>query len=73
MKFTHAQTKVVARLYLEYGVPVDQLPYTETIEQMLTDFAKQTGLTLTLREFYLGMINLRKAGSLGRLQKKRGK
>lgn len=67
MKFTHEQTKIVAKLYLKYSISLDQLPYTETFERMLTDFAKETGLTVTLRDFYTGLMNLRKAGKLGRI------
>lgn len=66
MKLNHSEIKVVARLYLTYGVPLDQLPYTETIEYMLTEFAKQTQRTLTLREFWTSLLSLRKAGKLGK-------
>lgn len=77
MKFTHDQMKVVARLYHKYQVPLDQLPYTETIEQMFAEFCQNstrnpiTGETITLRDFWMGLLNLRKAGELGKLQKTR--
>lgn len=69
MKLTHDQIKIAAKLYLKYSVPLDQLPYTTTFEKMLTDFAKESGLTITLMDFYTGLMNLRKAGKLGKLNR----
>jgi len=69
MTFTHEETKVVAKLYLQYGIPLDQLPYTKIFEQMTTDFAKQTQKILTLKEFYSALLKLRKAGKLGKLKR----
>jgi hypothetical protein len=48
------------------------LPYTETIENMFADFARQINRPITLREFWLGLLNIRKAGQLGRITKKKG-
>lgn len=68
MKFTHEEMKVVAKLYYLYKMPMDQLPYTETFELMFADFMRQTNRTMSLRQFYLGCLNFRKSGELGKMK-----
>lgn len=71
MKLTHSQNQIASKLYQNHGTPLDKLPYTTMFERMLTVFAKETGLTLSLRDFYVILINLRKAGKLGKTRKTR--
>ena len=65
-----SKVSIVKRLYRKYGVPLDKLPYTTEFERMIGEFAGETKMAFTLREFYTELLRLRKSGQLGKLNGK---
>lgn len=70
MNFPASKIDIVKQLYRRYAIPLDKLPYTGQFEQMLADFAKESKMVLTLRQFYTGLLKLRKSGKLGKLTRR---
>ena len=66
-KLTPKQSEVVKRLYQEFNEPVDQLPYTRLFEKMVSTFTARTQRVITLRQFWMAILYMRKQGTLGKL------
>lgn len=59
------QKQLLETLYASNPLSVDDLPYTDEMEQLHRAFARQTGLALTLRDVYKALKNLGCQGRLG--------
>lgn len=59
------QKHLLEDLYARTPLSVDDLPYTEDMDQLHRDFVQQTGLALTIRDVYKALKNLGRLGRLG--------
>lgn len=67
--FSKAALRAMASIYrTDTPLSVDQLPYTQDFERMYKTFTGR-GFEATKQDFWKGLTNLRKKGSLERKQK----
>jgi hypothetical protein len=59
------QKHVLEDLYARVTVSVDDLPYTEEMEQLHVEFVARSGLSVTIRDVYKALKNLGRQGRLG--------
>ena len=62
-----SQKTVLVDLYARAGVAVDDLPYTDEMDQIRRDFIQKTGLALNVRDVFKALKNLGRQGMLGKL------
>lgn len=66
-QLSDAQKKVLEEHYYRAGVAsVDELPYTEAMEELTRNFLRDTGLTLSDHEVWKAVKNLGRQGRLAR-------
>ena len=58
--------ELLNELYLRTKKTLDDLPYTEEFERLHASFLNRTGLNLDRHDVWLAIVNIRKAGRLGR-------
>lgn len=69
-QLSDAQKKVLEKHYYLAGVAsVDELPYTEAIEELARNFLRETGLTLSDQDVWKALKNLGRQGRLARRPK----
>jgi hypothetical protein len=56
---------ILEELYSRVSLSVDDLPYTEEMEQIHLDFVQQAGASVTIRDVYKALKNLGRQGRLG--------
>lgn len=61
--------KTLVKMYLEIGIPLDQLPHTREMEQLGTLLRIAEGKGFTLKEIWHDLVGLRKKGALPRLRR----
>ena len=64
-KLTDEQKQLLEDLYHRSTLAVDDLPYTEDMEQIHRDFASQTNLSLSIRDVYKELKNMGRVGRFG--------
>ncbi|MFO0926680.1 MAG: hypothetical protein U0736_06515 [Gemmataceae bacterium] len=62
---TDEQRHLLEDLYAATPLSVDDLPYTDDMEQLHRAFVQQSGLTVTIRDVYKALKNLGRQGRLG--------
>ena len=61
--------QMLSDLYLEYGMPLDQMAYTETFDELHAKVvAIEAFATLTKADVYRRLLGMRKAGILPRIR-----
>lgn len=69
-QLSDAQKKVLEQHYYRAGVAsVDELPYTEAMEVLVTAFLRDTGLPLSKHDVWKALKNLGRQGRLARRKK----
>ena len=64
-ELSDGQKHLLEGLYAQVSLSVDDLPYTEEMEQLHRDFAQQAGASVTIRDVYKALKNLGRQGRLG--------
>lgn len=59
------QKHLLEDLYARVTLSVDDLPYTDEMQQLHQNFVQQTGLSVTIRDVYKAIKNLGRQGRLG--------
>jgi hypothetical protein len=59
------QKHLLEDLYARVSLSVDDLPYTNEMEQLHRDFVQQAGASVTIRDVYKALKNLGRQGRLG--------
>ena len=63
---TNAHKKILAELYDQTPLTVDDLPYSEEFETLYTAFIARSGVTLTRHDVWRALAGCRKASRLSR-------
>jgi len=66
ISLSNAHKKVLAELYDQTRLTVDELPYTDDFETLYTAFVARSGLTTTRRDVWKALAGCRKASRLSR-------
>ena len=59
------QKHLLEDLYARVSLSVDDLPYTDEMEQLHRGFVQQAGTSATIRDVYKALKNLGRQGRLG--------
>lgn len=59
------QKHLLEDLYARNPLPVDDLPYSDEMEQLHRDFVREAGSSVTIREVYRALKTLGRQGRLG--------
>lgn len=69
LNISNAHKQVLADLYLQTRLTVDQLPYTEEFERLYTQFVARTGRALSRNEVWRALASVRKRSGLVRKER----
>lgn len=60
------QKQLLVDIYKRYTLPVDELPYTEEMEQIYLRFWEECGLNMTIGDVFIALKSLEREGRLER-------
>jgi hypothetical protein len=69
LNISNAHKQVLAELYQQTRLTVDQLPYTDEFERLYTEFVARTGRALTRNDVWRALANVRKRSGLVRKER----
>ena len=69
LDISNAHKQILAELYEQARLTVDQLPYTDEFEQLYTEFVARSGRALTRNEVWRALASVRKRSGLIRKQR----
>lgn len=69
LNISNAHKQVLAELYQQTQLTVDQLPYTDEFDRLYTEFVARTGRALTRNEVWRALASVRKRSGLVRKER----
>ena len=66
VNLSNAHKRMLAQLYDQTPLTVDDLPYTDDFETLYTAFIARSGLTMTRHDVWKALAGVRKASRLPR-------
>lgn len=69
----NAIEKILTKLYVHFDTSTDQLPYTETLRSLTSSLNTKQPITWSEGAVWHKLVNMRKAGRLPKIRRKRVK